>query len=359
MNLLNPPLYFGYLVKHYLKNLLVILLGLSLAISVIDYLQQMQRLESLGGYQLYYIFYRWEESLTTLYPLAIVIAMIMTKMMMVKNSNIVVLHAFGFTKRKLFVPFFFVALLTYSIFTLLHTTEFSYAKDRAELLLKNQYDDYRVKDLFFKYNDTFVYIKNLDPIHKKITDITIFKIEGQKVSYTLHAPAATFDGEEWDAEDVVLKRHIYKKGILQRYEQEYKKSMKTLRGYKPKIIESLYEGEALNIIDAFHAWRLLIKQSLNSEKIRATLYDKVITPLFSIALLLILFFKLPYHVRVVNMSTSIAVAVGSIIGVWGVLFGLARIGYNGVLPPELTSLLPIFLLLSYAVYIYIADEKID
>ncbi|MFT7823951.1 MAG: LptF/LptG family permease [Sulfurimonas sp.] len=358
MKMLTPPLYFSYLVKHYLKNLLVILLGLSLAISVIDFLQQMQKLESLGGYQLYYIFYRWEESLTTLYPLAIVIAMIMTKVMMVKHNNIVIFHAFGYTKKKLFMPFLFVAMLIYGLFTLLHTTEFSYAKDRAELLLANKYDDYRVKDLFFKYNDAFVYIKDLDPVHKKITNITIFKIKGQKVSYTVHAPVATFVGEEWDAEEVVLKRHIYKNGVLLRYEEEYKESMKTLQGYKPKIIESLYEGEGLNIIDAFHAWRLLLKQSLNSEKIRATLYDKVITPLFSIALLLILFFKLPYHARLVNMSVNVAAAIGSIIGVWGILFGLARIGYNGVIPPEFTSLLPILLLSGYAAYLYIVDEKI-
>ena len=358
MNIFNPPLYFTYLSKHYVKNLLVILLGLSLAISVIDYFQQMQKLQSLGSYQLFYIFYRWQTALTTLYPLAIVFAVIMTKMMLVKHGNFVVLHAFGYSKRKLFRPFLFVALSTYLLFLGLHATSFSYAKDRAEYLLQNKYDKYRVSDLFFKYNDAFVFIKTLDPAQKMIRDLTIFKVQNQQVSYTIHAPVATFNGEEWDAQDVVLKTHVYKNGILEKYTQEFKPTMTTLQGYKPKIIESLYEGKSLSIIDAFYTLRLLFKQSLNSNKIRAALYSKVITPLFSIALLLILFFKLPFYARGINISTNVALALGVIVGTWGMLFGLQRIGYTGVVPPEFTSLLPVTLLMGYAIYVYRTQEKL-
>jgi lipopolysaccharide export system permease protein len=359
MNIFNPPLYFTYLTKHYVKNLVVILLGLSLAISIIDYFQQMQTLQKLGSYQLFYIFYRWENALTTLYPLAIVFAVIMTKMMLVKHSNFVVLHAFGYSKKKLFMPFLFVGFATYLLFLGLHATSFSYAKDRAEHLLQNRYDKYRVNDLFFKYNDAFVFIKTLDPVQKKIRGLTIFKVQNQQVSYTIHAPRAVFDGEEWDAKKAVLKTHIYKNGILERYTQEYKKTMKTLKGYKPKIIESLYEGKSLSTIDAFYAWRLLFMQSLNSNKIRAAFYDKVVTPLFSIALLLILFFKLPFYARGINISTSVALALGAIIGTWGTLFGLQRIGYSGVVPPEFTSLLPVTLLMLYAIYVYRSQEKLQ
>jgi len=358
MNLFNPPLYFTYLTKHYLKNLVVILFGLSLAISVIDYFQQMQKMQSLGTYQLFYIFYRWENALTTLYPLAIAFAVIMTKMMLVKHSNFVVLHAFGYNKRKLFMPFLFVSLSTYLLFLGLHATSFSYAKDRAQHLLQNKYDKYRVDDLFFKYNDTFVFIKTLDPVQKKIIDLTIFKVQNHQVSYTIHAPEATFNGEEWDAKDVVLKTHLYKNDILERYILEHKPTMKTLEGYKPKIIESLYEGKSLSIVDAFYAWRLLFHQSLNSNKIRAALYDKVITPLFSIALLLILFFKLPFYARGINITTSVALALGTIIGVWGILFSLQRVSYAGVVPPEFTSLLPVTILMVYAIYVYGTQEKL-
>jgi len=356
MSLLNPSLHFYYLAKLYIKNLMAVLFGLSFAFATIDYFQYSQGLHSFS-HKILYIFYMWQEALGLLYPLAIVFAVIMTKLSLVKQNTMGALHAFGYNKKRLFLPLFIVAVVTYLIFTLLHTTEFSYAKDKANLLLKNELGAYNVNDLFFKYNDTFVYIKKLDPIEKKIEDITIFKVEGYQVRYTIHAPIATFNGNEWNAQKATVKTHIYNDGELERYEVEYKESITTLKGYKPKIIESLYEGKALNIIDAYNTWQLLDRQHLNSDKIRASFYDKVVVPLFSLALLLILFFKLPFHARMMNFGGVIALSLGVTFIIWGLLFGLNQIGSNGVLMPELTAILPIVLLWMYASYVYIADEK--
>lgn len=357
MSILNPKLYFFYLSKLYIKNLLAILFGLSFAFAAIDYFQYAQKLSVSGSYKILYIFYMWEQALGLLYPLAIVFALIMTKLALIRSNTMGALHAFGYSKKILVLPFLLVALLTYSIFTYLHTTEFSYARDKGALLLENQIDAYNVNNLFFKYNDTFVYIEELDPIAKKISDITIFKVEGYQVRYTIHAPLAIFDGYQWDAKDATLKTHIYDKGELVRYNIEHKESIKTLEGYKPKIIESLYEGKALNIVDAYNTWRLLDRQDLNSDKIRAAFYDKVIVPLFSVALLVILFFKLPFHARMMNMGGIIALSLGATFMIWGILFGLNQMGTNGVLIPEVTAILPIILLWIYAVYIYFTDEN--
>ncbi len=357
MSLLSPSLYFRYLSKLYIKNLLAILFGISFAFASIDYFQHVQKLDVSSNYKILYIFYMWQEALGLLYPLAIVFAVIMTKIALVKNNTMGALHAFGYSKKRLLVPLLAVASVVYAIFTVLHTTEFSYAKDKAAVLLKNELHAYDVNDLFFKYNDTFVYIKNLDPVAKKIEDITIFKVEGYQVRYTINAPTATFDGEEWDARNATLKTHIYKEGELEKYTVEHKESIKTLQGYKPKIIESLYEGKALNIIDAFNTWKLLEKQNMNSDKIRAALYNKMIVPLFALALLLILFFKLPFHARMMNLGPVIALSLGVTFVTWGILFGLNRISSNGVLAPEFTAILPIIILWIYAFYVYFMDEK--
>jgi len=357
MSILSPSLHFRYLSKLYIKNLLAILFGISFAFAAIDYFQHVQKLDVSSNYKILYIFYMWQEALGLLYPLAIVFAVIMTKLSLVKNNTMGALHAFGYNKKRLFIPLLAVASVVYAIFTFLHTTEFSYAKDKAAVLLKNELHAYDVNDLFFKYNDTFVYIKNLDPVAKRIEDITIFKVEGYQVRYTINAPIATFDGNEWDAQNATLKTHIYKDGELEKYTVEHKESIKTLQGYKPKIIESLYEGKALNIIDAFNTWQLLERQNMNSDKIRAALYNKIIVPLFALALLLILFFKLPFHARMMNLGSVIALSLGATFVTWGILFGLNRISSNGVLAPEVTSILPIVLLWIYAIYVYITDEK--
>lgn len=356
MNFFSPSLHFRYLAKHYIKNLVSILFGLSFAFAAIDYFQYSQGLHSFS-HKILYIFYMWQEALGLLYPLAIVFALIMTKLSFVKNNTMGAFHAFGYDKKRLFLPLLIVSLCVYGIFMLLHTTEFSYAKDKANLLLKNELGAYDVNDLFFKYNDTFVYIKKLDPVEKKIKDITIFKVEGYQVRYTIHAPSAKFTGNEWNAKNATIKTHVYKQGELERYTSEYKESIQTLEGYKPKIIESLYEGKALNIMDAYSTWQLLNKQHLNSDKIRASFYDKVIVPLFSIALMLILFFKLPFHARMMNTGGVIALSLGATFVIWGILFGLNQIGSNGVLSPEMTAIFPILLLWLYAFYVYMNDEK--
>jgi lipopolysaccharide export system permease protein len=138
---------------------------------------------------------------------------------------------------------------------------------------------------------------------------------------------------------------------------DQKERIATLHGYNPKINESLYEGKALNVIDAYNTWKLLQTQKLNSDKIRAAMYDKVIVPLFALALVIILFFKLPFHARMMNFGAVVALSLGATFLVWGILFGLAQIGSNGVLVPELTAIAPIVLLWIYAIYVFFTDER--
>jgi lipopolysaccharide export system permease protein len=359
MNIFIPKLYFVYLSKLYIKNLLSILFGLAFAFAAIDYFQHAQKLSVAGNYKILYIFYMWENALGLLYPLAIVFALIMTKLALIRNNTMGALHAFGYNKKRVVTPLFLMALITYFTFTALHTTEFSYARDKSALLLQNKIDTYNVNNLFFKYNDTFVYIHKLDPIEKKIEDITIFKVEGYQVRYTIHAPLAVFNGDVWNAQDATLKTHQYdKNGDLLKYTIEHKERIQTLEGYKPKIIESLYEGKALNIIDAYNTWSLLEKQHLNSDKIRAAFYEKIIVPLFSLALLIILFFKMPFHARMMNSGAIVAGALGATFVVWGILFGLNQISANGVLLPEITAIVPIVLLWIYALYIFMWNDKV-
>jgi len=350
------PLYFRYIAKHYIINLFAILFGLSASFAVIDYFQHIDKLDVSSSYQILYIFYMWQEALGLLYPLAIVFAVIMTKLAMVKNNTMGALHTFSYNKKRLFLPLFVVATLVYGFFIYLHTTEFSYAKEKAQLIIDNQLNAYDVNNIFFKYNDTFVYIEKLDPIYKKMENITIFKVEGNQVHYTLKSPSASYSDDKWIAKDAIVKLHIYKDGKLKKYRIEHKESVITLRGYKPKIITSLYEGKALNIIDALSTWKLFEQQHMNSDKIRAAIYNKIVVPLFSLALALILFFKLPFHARMISFGVVVAGSLGATFIIWGILFGLNQIGQNGVLIPEITSLAPILILWSYAIYIYFSDE---
>ena len=357
MSILRPKLYFRYIAKHYFINFVALLLGLSLAFAMIDYFQHSQQLQFSSNYLILYLFLMWQEALAQLYPIAIVFAGIMTLVSLIKSSNMVVLYSFGYTRRQLFLPFFAVAIMIYLVFIGLHTTEFSYAKDKAQAMLEDGMRAYAVSDLFFIYEGDFVYAKTLDPIKKEMTKVTLFRLSGNDLLYTIHADIAKFDGEAWNADNIVIKKLIYDKNGLKRYKVERKEKLTTLVGYKPKMIESIYEGKALNIIDANHAWRLLSKQNLNTKKLRSSLNNKVIFPLFSIGLLLVLFFKMPFHARYMNLPVVLSMSLGVTFLIWGLLFALNQMGNNGVVSPEFAIPLPVALILLYALYIYFRGKE--
>ena len=357
MTILRPKLYFVYLAKHYLINFIALLLGLSLAFAMIDYFQHSQQLQLSSNHMIFYLFLMWQEALAQLYPIAIVFAGIMTQVSLIKSSNMVVLYSFGYTKRQLFLPFFTAASLIYLLFVGLHTTEFSYAKDKAQAMLEDGVRAYAVNDLFFIYEGDFVYAKTLDPIKKEMTKVTLFRLSGNDLLYTIHAEEAKFDGEAWIAKDIVIKKLVYDDNGLKRYTIEKRDELSTLVGYKPKMIESIYEGKALNIVDANQAWRLMSKQNLNTKKLRSSLNNKVIFPLFSIGLLLVLFFKIPFHARYMNLPVVLSLSLGVTFLIWGVLFALNQMGNSGVLSPEVAIPVPVALILLYAAYIYFQGKE--
>ncbi len=357
MSLFRPKLYFRYLAKQYFINFAALILGLSLAFAMIDYFQHSQELQLSSNHLIFYLFLMWQEALAQLYPIAIVFAGIMTLVSLIKSSNMVALYSFGYTKRQLFLPFFTVALMIYLLFVGLHTTEFSYAKDKAQAMLKDGVRAYALSDLFFIYEGDFVYAKTLDPFKKEMTKVTLFRLSGNDLLYTIHANEAKFDGESWIAKNIVIKKLIYEEGGLKRYEVEKRDELSTLVGYQPKIIESIYEGKALNIIDANHAWRLMRKQDLNTNKLRSSLNNKVIFPLFSIGLLLVLFFKIPFHARYMNLPVVLSLSLGATFLIWGLLFALNQMGNNGVLSPELAVPLPVVIILLYALYVYFRAKE--
>jgi lipopolysaccharide export system permease protein len=357
VSVLVPKLYFRYLAKHYFLNLIAILLGLSLAFAIIDFFQHIQSLNTTISSKILYIFYIWQEALKLLYPLAIIFALIMSKINLIKHNNMSAFYALGYNNKQLIKPILAVAFGVYAIFVLLSTTEFVYAKEKAISILKKQSYDYNVDDIFFKYQDTFVYMKKLYPVEKTIEQITIFKVKNKKVLYTIHAPYATYDGLSWIAKNAILKTHNYTNNQLTSYKIEHKDSIKTLTGYKPKIIRSLYEGKSLSTLDAFNTYRLLKREHINTDKIKTSLYSALVVPLFAIAFVIILFFKMPYLGRMSSMGLVIASSLGATFVVWGLFFGLIRLASSGVVASEILLVIPVVLLWIYALYLYILGDK--
>ena len=347
---------FKYVAYHYLKNMLIILMGLSGLFAGLDFLMNASSLPSFNV-KVLYVFSKWQEALNLLYPLAIVFGAIWTKISFIKQNAIASFYALGVTRKQLFKPFLFVGLLTYLIFLGLNFTSFSAAQDRARSLFKNQYGASKTEDLFFKYNNSFVYIGALLPEQYKLEDLTIFRMKENEVVETITAKEAWYNIYEWVATNAIQKSKVLNEDGNLRLKIEEIPVLHTLRDYQPKILESIYDGKALTLYENMVAENLLSQQGLNTYEVRADIYSKVILPLFSIALLMILIFDFPFHSRYMNIAMTTTKAIGGTLFTWGILFALQGIAKNGSVMPELVMIIPILLLWSYAFYVLIKSKN--
>jgi lipopolysaccharide export system permease protein len=347
---------FKYIAYHYIKNLLIILLGLAGLFAGLDFLMNALKLSSFNV-RILYIFFKVEEALAILFPLAIVFAGIWTKISFIKQNKLVSLYSLGLTRKEFFKPFLMIGFSTYFLFLVLHFTSFSHARDDARELLQNSYDISKTHDLFFKYNDSFVYIGALIPQKYKIEDLTIFQLEGSQVVETITAKEAWYNIHEWVASNAIRREIVNDEEGKQRLKVEKVRLLKTLQEYQPEILKSIYDGRSLTLYENIMAVRLLSKQGLETHGLRAGIYQRVVTPLFSISLLMILMFNVPFHARYMNLTVSTTKAIGGTLVVWGILFLFHRIAQNGVLNPELVMILPISLLWMYAFYSLVQSQK--
>jgi len=339
---------FRYILFHYTKNMLILLFTLTGLFTGLDFLIGGTNLPSFN-IKVLYIFNRWQESLNLLYPLAIIFGGIWTKISFIKQNTLGALYALGVSRVELFRPFLFASFLTYLIFVGLNFTSFASASDVANALKKHKYNITNTQDLFFKYNNNFVYIKTLIPQEKKLKKLTLFKLKDNRVVEIQEAKEAKYIGSEWLAKDVKRQIIIYKNGE-KRLKIEHLDRLNTLKNYNPKILNSIYENKKLTLYESIIARNLLTTQGIETNKIRADIYNKTVIPLFSIALLMILFFRFPFHARYINIVAITTQALGGTLFIWGILFASYRMGLNGVISPEIATLIPMVLIWSYALY---------
>jgi lipopolysaccharide export system permease protein len=355
-----PKRYFRYIAWHYGKNFLILLLGLSLAVVFIDFLQNAQKISGGVNQKVLYAFYTWEYMLTLLYPLVLLFALAWTQIGFIDRNVFVALFSFGYRRRQLLRPFLTVAVGVYLLFLALQATPFAQGRDRAGAILHRSAVQEKVQDLFFRYGESFVFVKQLDPLHKALHDGMIFRVKGGRVVETIRFPIAYFREGRWIAPRATVRTKRYDdEGRLVRFRDREAKELTVLRGYRPKIFKQIYEGRSLTLQDGWEAWRLLREQGLSADKIVAALSNQLVMPLFALALLVILFFRTPPYHRFIRKERLWVAFLGSAMLFWGLLFALYRLGVNGTVDPAYAQSVPVLLLAFYALVLYRREGRIE
>ncbi|XPV67673.1 MAG: LptF/LptG family permease [Halarcobacter sp.] len=343
-----------YILKKYLINFLVILISLQLFFVGMDFFQNVKELPNSANLQLLYLMYNSFFTLTLALPLSLVFAWIVTLVIFVRNNELVAFSSLGAKRYNIYSPVIYISLLLLVLLISIQMTPLAYSYEQKVKILDGNYFTNTKSDIFLKYNDNFIYFKKLLPLQKQAEGIHIYKINDGDIIETIIAKKAYFQNDKWyvvDAKIVTKPKELNFNSS--KLEVRYEKFLNTLEGFKPKILDSVYEERStFSILDAVSALMLLSKQEVNTDRIRAAIYYDLIIPFFVIPLIMLIFIYTSNNRRFFNIGTFTSFSIFGTLVIWGVFFMLHKFSASGVSQPELLMLIPMFFwyVISYFIY---------
>jgi len=334
-----------YILKKYLLNFIVVLISLELFFVGIDFLQNFKKLPDSANLQLLYVLYNSFFTLTLALPLSIVFGWIVTLVIFIKNNELVAFNALGSRSKDIYAPVVKISLFLITLLILMQATPLAYSYEQKRKILHNEYFTSTKTDIFLKYNNNYVYFKKLYPLEKRAEGIYIYKIENSDIIQSIVAKNAYFQNNKWYVVDAkVMNKPSNLKLDTAKLEIKYEKFLNTLEGFKPKILDNVYEAKSnFSILDAVSALILLTNQEINTDKIRGALYNQVIVSFFVIPILLLIFAYASLNSRFFNIGKFTSISIFGTLIIWGIFFMLFKFTNGGILIPEISILVPFIL----------------
>ena len=343
---------FKYIAFHYLKYFFVIMSALVLFLVGFDYMGNADSLSSSSNLILIYLVYKAFFAIDMLLPLALVFAMISTKIFLIRSNALVSFFSLGYTRVDILKPFVVVSSTIIVLFISLHSwSSFARADEFSNNIRANSQYLSPTRDLFFTYKGQYVYFAKMLPLQEKAEDVRVFSVKGNSLKEVIVAKSATYRDEYWVIKkaDIITKPDdlsFTSKGIIVTEGSD----LKILEGFRPKILDQVYEGKVnFTIKNAIDAIILLDAQGMNTSSIKGALYKIFIYPLFVPCLIVIIFFFVPISVRFLNVSLFSFGAILSTLLIWGMLFVLIELSNNKTIPSEIGVIAPVVILFLIAV----------
>lgn len=319
-----------------------------------DYLQNINDLPKSANLLLIYLVYRVFFAIDMLLPLALVFAMISTKIFLIRSNALVSFFSLGYSRTDILRPFIVVSTMIIFLFIGAHATNFARADEFANNIRKTQQYLNPTKDLFFTYEDKYIYFGKLSPLQKRATDVRVFSVKDGALSEVITSKTAVYLGNDWHLQNAHI---IEKPSVVGLKNSEIKisdkKDLAILHEFQPKILDQVYEGKVnFTIGDALDALYLLKNQNINTSQIKSSLYKIFVYPFFVPALITIIFFFVPPSSRFLNVSFFSFIAILATLVVWGILFMMIEYANNKTLSSEVGIILPIFILILASIIQY-------
>ena len=344
---------FNYIAFHYTKYFLIILVALTLFFVGFDYMGNSEKLSISANLLLIYLVYKTFFAIDMLLPLALVFGMISTKIFLIRSNALVSFFSLGYSRVDVLRPFVVVSGVITMLFIALHSWPNFARADEFSNNIRNtaQYLN-PTRDLFFAYKGKYIYFEELLPLQEKALGIRVFSVKNNSLKSILEAKSASYRDDSWRIKeaDVITKPDdltFASSGI----KVNAVKDLQILDGFRPKMLDQVYEGKVnFTIKNAIDAILLLENQNIDTSTIRGALYKIFVYPFFAPLLIVIIFFFVPISVRFLNVSLFSFGAILSTLLIWGVLFALVELANNKTISSEVGVILPVFFLALVAIW---------
>ncbi len=350
-------LVFKYISMHYIKYFLIILTALEMFLVGFDYMQYSDQLTKSANLLLIYLVYKSFYGIDMLLLLSLIFAMISTKIMLIRSNALVSFYSLGYTRVDILRPFVVVSTAFTILYISLHSfSSFSRANEFSDNI--RSYSQYlsASRDLFFTYKGKYIYFAKMIPLQEKAEGIRVFSVENDSLKEVLIAKEANYRNGFWnikDADIIIKPKTIDFSSLGIRVDEKH--NLNILEGFRPKILDQVYEGKVnYTIKNAIDAVVLLKDQDIDTRSIKAALYKIFIYPFFVPSLIVIMFFFVPISARFLNVSIFSFLAILGTLMVWGVLFMLVELSVNKTIPSEVGIVLPtvVLFLIAFRQYMH-------
>jgi lipopolysaccharide export system permease protein len=312
-----------------------------------DYIDNADKFSQSANLLLIYFVYKSFYAVDLLLPLSLVFAMIATKIYLIRSNALVSFFSLGYSRVEILKPFVYVSTAIILLFIALHSwSSFSRAQEFSRNILKHSQYLNPTRDLFFAYKGKYVYFSKLLPLQERAEGVRVFTINDGSLKEVVTAKLAEYRNGFWHIKsgDLIIKPEdlsLKSPGIT----VKEAKDLDILEGFRPKILDQVYEGKVnFTIGDAIDALLLLQSQNIDVSNIRGALYKIFVYPLFVPFLIIIIYFFVPISVRFLNVSLFSFMAILTTLLVWGMIMMLIELSNNKTIPSEVGIIGPVVIL---------------
>ena len=344
-----------FLISTYLKKFFFVFMFLQIFFVVLEFILIYEKIPPSANMVVLYIFYDFIFAMQIMFPIAVAVSFVLTMNYFVHSSEYVSFLSLGYSKQSIIKPIFLTSVALTIMFVGLNSTKLAYAEENKNAILDKKYINYSKEDIFIKYYNTYIYFKKLYVELHKVEDVRIFKFDDNKnLLQIIHAKEAYFKEDRWYIKNAkIINNNIKKEHFKSYLEIKEHQDIQTLSGFNPTMLSNIYNKKNLaSILDAIDTMLVLKEQGINTKKHRIIIYQYGLTPFLAPAVILIIFFYIPYTPRIGRMALFSFLSIFSAVTTFGAFISITEIAQKIDVLPEFIIVAPILLIMLVALYKY-------